>query len=513
MRTVTSKSQVRSAAVDTGNEASRATRVAGPVRAAERLDRLPDSRWLRTVMVVLFLSWLAESYDIGLIGSVLPSLSHLYHLSTGSKSLVATASTIGIVIGIAPAGWLADRYGRKRVLIGGTAGYAVLTFVTAFAGTVDELVALRLAAGIAMGAVFPLPYAYGAELCPPSIRGRFTGMADSFLSVGYFLSPLLAMLLIPSVANTFGWRVMFGLGGIPLLFAVVAWKMLPESPRWLESKGKLGEAEKVLSSIEARVRNQIGRPLPEPELAASSVIAASSAVGFGPSGTDPERKFTTPLREVFSRRFLRRSAVLWVTFGGTFFIFYSIQTFMPTVVTSMGFTLTSAFAFTAVIVGVSIPGKLLEAWLVERLGRKAVIVGFGLIAAVAALVFGLVRGGVAVLAVGGVMSFFGIGLDPAVKVYTAESYPTQIRGVATGATEGFGRLLSGIVGPAFIPPLLAVGGVAAAYSVVGVVALVAVATVAFLGEETSGRRLEDISDIKVLPRPSLLPDASRPLAA
>jgi len=185
--------------------------------------------------------------------------------------------------------------------------------------------------------------------------------------------------------------------------------------------------------------------------------------------------------------------VLWVTFGRTFFIFYSIQTFMPTVVTSMGFTLTSAFAFTAVIVGVSIPGKLMEAWLVERWGRKPVIVGFGVVSGLAALVFGLAHGALFVIIIGSVMSFFGIGLDPAVKVYTAESYPTEVRGVATGATEGFGRLLSGIVGPALIPPLLALGGVMAAYALVGVVALVAVATVGFLGEETQGRSLEDIA--------------------
>src|SRR6201999_1230079 len=118
---------------------------------------------------------------------------------------------------------------------------------------------------------------------------------------------------------------------------------------------------------------------------------------------------TASVRELFSRRFLRRSVMLWTTFGGLFFVFYSIQTFMPTVVASMGFTLTSAFAFTAVIVLVSIPGKLLEAWVVERWGRRPVIIAFGLIAAVAALVFGFTRGALPGLLVGGLMSFFGIG--------------------------------------------------------------------------------------------------------
>jgi len=456
-----------------------------PVRAAERLDRLPASRWLIKVMAVLFLGWLVESYDIGLSGSVLPSLTHLYHLGTGLESVVSISSAAGIVLGIVPAGWLADRFGRKRIMVAGTVAYAVLTVLTGLAPGIAWVIALRVLAGMAMGAVFPLPYAYGAELCPPAIRGRFTGIADSFLSVGYFLSPLLALVLIPSVTDNTGWRVMFFLGGLPIIFAVLAWRYVPESPRWYEARGRFEESEQVLAQIEARVAAETGRPLPPPP--ATRPIERPVDPPMGRPGT------TTPLRAIFGRRFRRRSLVLWTTFGGIFFVFYSIQTFMPTVVASMGFTLTSAFVFTAVIVAVSIPGKLLEAWVVERWGRRPVIITFGIVAAVAALTFGFVRGVLPVLLAGCVMSFFGIGADPAVKVYTAESYPTPVRALGTSLTEGFGRLVSGVIGPAFIPLLLAAGGVAAVYSLVGAVALVAVVVVALFGEETRGRSLEEIT--------------------
>ena len=185
--------------------------------------------------------------------------------------------------------------------------------------------------------------------------------------------------------------------------------------------------------------------------------------------------------------------MLWITFGGLFFVFYSIQTFMPTVVHKMGFTLTSAFAFTAVIVLVSIPGKLAEAWLVERWGRRAVIIVFGAVAAVAAIVFGFSHGAALVLIVGCVMSFFGIGVDPAVKVYTAESYPTSIRATGTSLTEGIGRLFSGVIGPSLIPLLLDAVGIGGVYVLIGAVALIAVVTVAVFGEETKGRALEAIA--------------------
>jgi putative MFS transporter len=151
-------------------------------RAAARLDRLPASRWLASIMGLLFLSWLIESYDIGLTGAVLPSLTQQFALSTAMKSFVAIAANIGIVIGIVPAGRLADRFGRRNVLIVGTTAYAILTFATGFVHGIASLITLRIVDGMAMGAVFPIPYIYACELCPPNRRGRFIGWADSFLS-------------------------------------------------------------------------------------------------------------------------------------------------------------------------------------------------------------------------------------------------------------------------------------------------------------------------------------------
>ncbi len=449
------------------------------VRSAERLDRLPTSPWLAWIMALLFLGWLVESYDIGLIGNVLPSLSAIYHLSAGEKSLLATASTIGIVVGILPAGYLADRFGRKRVFLAGILVYSVLTFVTGLVSGAVAVFVLRLLAGLGMGAVFPIPYALGSEFVPARIRGRFTGLADSFLSWGYFLAPLLAIWLIPTTTSN-GWRTMFFLGGVPVLYFFAVWKWVPESPRWHEIKGHADKAEAILADIERRVEQATG-PLPP----------------LGPQLPVIHSEGRVPLRTLFSRTYSRRTAMLWTVFGGSFFIFYAIQVYMPTVVHKLGYTITSTFILTSIIVGVSIPGKFFEAWVVERWGRKPVIVSFTLIAAIASFLFGFLGGKVGGVAVilffACVMSFFGISVDPAVKVYTAESYPTRVRATGTNATEGFGRIISGIVGPAIIPFLLAASGVPAAYSLVGAVALVAVLAIVVLGGETKGQALEEIS--------------------
>src|SRR5664280_542390 len=229
--------------------------------AGARLDRLPPSNWLRGILALLFLSWFIEAYDIGLTGSVLPSLTHQYALSTTMKVFVSICANIGIVIGIVPAGRLADRYGRRNVLIAGTAAYAVLTFCVGLSSGITWFIVLRMLDGVAMGAVFPLPYIFASELCPPRRRGRFTGWADSCLSIGYFLSPLLAIVFIPNLDST-GWRTMFLLGGIPIFFAIIVWRYVPESPRWLESKGRFAEAEAVLTRIESKTSASLGAPLP-----------------------------------------------------------------------------------------------------------------------------------------------------------------------------------------------------------------------------------------------------------
>jgi putative MFS transporter len=443
--------------------------------AGARLDRLPPSNWLRGILALLFLSWFVEAYDIGLTGSVLPSLTHQYALTTTMKVFVSICANIGIVIGIVPAGRLADRYGRRNVLITGTAAYAILTFCVGLSSGITSFIVLRMLDGVAMGAVFPLPYIFASELCPPHRRGRFTGWADSCLSIGYFLSPLLAVIFIPNLDST-GWRTMFLLGGIPIFFAVIVWRYVPESPRWLESKGRVDEANAVLTQIEAKTSASLGAPLPPiaPERTTPPVLQRGLGAILKP-----------PLR--------RRSLTLWATFGGTFFVFYAIQTFMPTVVNQMGFTLTSAFTFTAIIVGASIPGKFFEAWVVERWGRRPVIIAFTLAAAIAAFAFGFARGALPVLALGCLMSFFGIGVDPAVKTYTAESFPTEYRAWGTCTTEGIGRLLSGVIGPSLIPILLDNFGVGAVFALVGTVALAAVFVVLRFGHETVNMTLEESS--------------------
>lgn len=417
-------------------------------------------------LILAALAWFIESYDIGLMSVVLLPFKQLFHLTGSDTGLLVASAAVGIVIGVVPSGFLADRFGRKRVLITALVWYSLLTLVTGFSPGWHVVLVLRFLAGLGLGAMFPLPYTLLAELSPKHARGRVAGILDAFLSVGYFAAPLVGGWIMSTTGLLTGWRILFFLGGIGIVYAVILMIWLPESPRWLRSQGRTAQAEAILERIgdEARL-----------EIEALSIAR-------------PARR---PYHMVFAPDYRRRTLMLWIAFPSILFVFYAIMNFMPTILTKEHMTGPLVLEFSALIMAASVPGKFFEAWVVERVGRKPVIVGFTLIAAMAALVFPDARSTVAIVAVGMVLAFFGVAVDPAVKIYTAEQYPTAIRGTGVGMAEGIGRLLGGALAPYIMAVMLASSGITGSFVFVAVVALLGAIAVAVLGHETKGKVLEE----------------------
>jgi putative MFS transporter len=452
-----------------------------------RIDRLPLSSEVWRIMLLAAIAWLVESYDIGVIGNVLPSLQAFFHLDTFSVGLLAIASTLGIVLAVIPAGWLADRIGRKRILVFGTAWYAFFSFLCGFAPTPTMLVLLRFVAGLGMGAIFPIPYALAAELTPRHFRGIMTGLLDSFLSVGYFLAPLLAFALIPQVPLASGWRWLFYIGGLPLLYVPVLLKWLPESPRWLESRGRSDEANAIVRYLETKIEQRSGRPLPEPQITADEMMERQR------SGQRTDKKASRPAPTVFQGPYLKRTLMMWIAFACILFVFYAVQTYTPTVLVKEGYSLGNAFLMTTIIVLASIPGKATAAYLADRFGRKITLACFAILAALCALLFGFSQNMALVLGCGILLSFFGIGIDPVIKIYGAEQYPTRMRETGVGFFEGVGRLFGGALAPFIMSFVLASSGVPGSYIFVACLAIVGVVAVIVLGYETKGQTIEQTS--------------------
>src|SRR2546423_10163207 len=166
-----------------------------------RIDRLPVSREIWGIMLLAGVAWLIESYDVGVIGSVLPSLQIEFQLGALRVGLLAIASTLGIVIGVIPAGWMADTIGRKNILITGTAWYSVFSLLCGFAPTPAALVVLRFMAGLGMGGIFSLPSSLAAGITPPHFLGGMTAVLDPFLSLCHLSAPLLALSVISRMSH------------------------------------------------------------------------------------------------------------------------------------------------------------------------------------------------------------------------------------------------------------------------------------------------------------------------
>ena len=184
--------------------------------------------------------------------------------------------------------------------------------------------------------------------------------------------------------------------------------------------------------------------------------------------------------------------MMWIAFSCILFIFYAIQTYTPTVLVKQGYGLANAFLITTIIVVASIPGKYCAAYAVERFGRKPTLIVFTVIAAISAVCFGFASSAGLAIFFGIVMSFFGIGVDPVIKVYGAEQYPTPIRETGVGSFESVGRLFGGALAPYIMVFLLSLssGGILTAYLFIAAVAIVGVLSVVLLGKETKGTKIE-----------------------
>lgn len=411
------------------------------------LDR---ERMIVSVAIVAGLAWFVESLDIGAIGTVVAAIKQVYAPSALLLGILGTASTAGIVLGLIPAGRLADRYGRKRVLVLGVLEYSIISGLCGLSPNLPTLIALRFLAGLGMGAVFPIPYTLIAEMAHRNQRAVLNSLMDACLSVGYFLAPLLGLLVMPLMPLSSAWRVYLMLTASPLIYAYVAYRYLPESARW--------------AGVQERLAERVG-----------------------------ERRFDYA-RIWKAGQYLRVTVVGIAGMISSLLMFYVVLTYMPLILSQKGFSFAESLAFTAIITAFAIPGKLLNGLLSERLGRKIAFVGFTLLAALGALFFEQVTSVTAILTCGAVMSFFGTGTFPGLKMYYAEQYDTPIRASGSATVETVARFVAGVAALTFFPLATASLGSAAVFDVIAGVTLIGALVVGLVGRETARQSLDELED-------------------
>ncbi|MDP4097394.1 MFS transporter [Paenibacillus sp. P96] len=384
------------------------------------------------------LSWMFDAMDVGLLSFILADIAQKWQLGTGQMGMITAVNSIGMAVGAMFAGILADRFGRKAVLVWTLLIFSIATGLSALATGYAVLLALRFVAGIGLGGELPVASTLVSESVPARERGRMVVLLESFWAAGWIVSALVGYFVIPS----FGWQAAFVIGAIPALYALYLRRAIQDPPRYVNRKADRLPLRDRIASI----------------------------------WTGPNRKSTI---------------MLWILWFTVVFSYYGMFLWLPSVMVLKGFSLVKSFEYVLIMTLAQLPGYFTAAYLIEKLGRKFVLVVYLLLTAVSAIWFGTAQSAGVLLAAGICLSFFNLGAWGGMYAYTPELYPTTVRSTGVGMAASFGRI-GGVIGPFLVGMLLAQGtGITTIFVIFFAAIIIGAAAVLILGRETRGTELMD----------------------
>ncbi|MCX5794568.1 MAG: MFS transporter [Elusimicrobia bacterium] len=434
----------------------------------ERLDSMPLSRFHWSLVTASGLGWLFDAFDSGLVSFVLAVLAKEWLLTPAQVGRIGSMGLVGMFAGAALVGLLADRFGRKLLFQSTLIVFSAATGLCGLATGYGALLAMRFLVGFGLGGELPVASTLVSEFAPKAHRGKMIVILESFWALGWALAALVAFLLIPR----WGWRMAFFLGAAPALYVLYLRRFVPESPRFLEASGRFEDAALVVREVER-------------------------ACGQPPSPLEPsqEKPAERPgMRALWSPAMSRRTAMLWILWFAMIYSYYGIFIWLPSLLVAAGFPLVKSFSYVLIITAAQVPGYFSAAWLVDRWGRKPTLVAYLAGCVVSSFVFGKVGSPAGVILWGCLISFFNLGAWGVVYTYTPELYPTALRATGAGWASGLGRV-GGILAPLVVGWIMGTfpGRQDLVFAQFAFVVFIGLLAVAFLGQETKGRSLEDIA--------------------
>jgi len=431
------------------------------------------------IAAIAALGGLLFGYDTGVISGALIFIRHVMSLSPTMQGVVVAIALAGAAIGAAMVGYLSDRAGRRRVILGAGLVFIAGAVISAIAQGVAVLLIGRFFVGVAIGVASMLTPLYLAEIAPASDRGAIVSLNQLCITAGILVSYLVGYAL---ASATGGWRWMLALGAVPGVVLAVGMLVLPESPRWLAGHGRVFDAESVLQRL--RGTADVSQEL------------ASLRRDIAREGS----KLTSAWELAAPR--LRKPLIIGVGLA-MFQQVTGINTviyFAPIIFQSAGLSsaATSILA-TAGVGAVNVIMTVVSIWLIDRLGRRQLLYwslgGMAVTLFVLSAAFLAGTSGelawIAVLSVAAYVGFFAIGLGPVFWLLIAEIFPLALRGRAMSLATVANWAFNLIVSLTFLNLVGAVGSTGA-FLVYGVLSLVALAFVAMTVPETKGRSLEQI---------------------
>ena len=394
----------------------------GVTDVAGFIDEQPVGRFqirlLLACATVLFL----DGFDTQAIGYVAPDLARDWNLARGALGPVFSAGLFGLMIGALVFGPIADRIGRKKIIVLSTAAFGIGTLATVFAQDITSLLVIRFLTGLGLGGALPNAVALTSEFSPHRRRATMVMAMFVGFSVGAALGGLIAAALIPS----FGWRSIFLIGGIaPLILVPFLAARLPESVRFLALTGQ----------ADARVAELLMRVAP--------------SVHFQPAahfGVHEAKLAGLPVLHLFSEGRAWATPVLWIVFFMSLLDLYLLSNWLPTVLNDLGASVSMAAAVGAMFQVGGVVGTFSLGQFIDRFSFRALSLTY-LFAAFAVVAIGFTGQSIALATLAIFCAGFCIvGGQIASNALAATYYPTMVRSTGVGWALGIGRIGS-IVGP------------------------------------------------------------------
>lgn len=452
-------------------------------RLTARLDRLPMTRSLWIMAILLTLGGFFDGYAIGLIAALGPGLfkAKIFTATTvsffglsGFASFVA-ALFAGLFVAALFVSYLADHFGRRAIFTYSLIFFGIANFIMAMQTTADGVNLWRFISALGVGVELVTVDAYLSELVPKKARGQAFGLLQAMSAVAFLVTYFLSWQL--TTASPFGyegWRWVAWIGSIA---AIVVWWIrlgLPESPRWLAQQGRMEEAERVMAGIEARAEAESGLPLPAPDQ---------------PVYQDPRKG---SVFEIFNPTYIKRTIMLMLFNFFQTVGFYGFVAWTPTLLIAKGIHITQSLEYSMIINIAAVAFSFSIMGFADRLERKWHVCGSCFAIAVFGIWFGNVTSTPALIVLGVCLAVSTQWLSYALHNYQAELYPTRIRARGVGFVYSWSRL-SGILTPFFVAFFLRDFGVPGVFAFVAASMAVVIISVASLGPRTSKLELEAIA--------------------
>jgi AAHS family benzoate transporter-like MFS transporter len=380
------------------------------------------------IVGICFLCILADGYDLGIYGAVLPSLLDFkpWALTPAQAGTIGSYSLFGMLIGAILIGMITDFLGRKWTLVISVTLFSLTMAACAMASSPEIFGLFRFIGGVGLGGVIPTASSLVVEYSPRHRRSLNYLLMFSGYSFGTVLGAVLSILLL----HTYGWRTMFWIGALPILVVPIMIKSLPESVSYLLSRNKVEKAEAICN------RYQIDRSLFAQQL---------------PAGDEQEKK---SIKGLFSKKYVKATLFIWLTYVMGFYLVYGLNTWLPQIMRELGYSLNSSLSFLLVMNLTAGIGAIFAGTIADRFGSKRVI---GISYFLAALCAYLLTVGAPPILLTyllvGITGFGSVGSTQVMNAFVSKYYPAQSRASGLGWGLGIGRI-GAISGPILVGTLL-----------------------------------------------------------